>query len=128
VAVFFDALGAAMDRLPANRLADPTKNKPYWKTLHEQQDHRRMRARQAWRLFPRPAGTEPGGMYDMLVRAVEKPLAGSGDGAGEHNQSRAAEWLGLNRNTLRKKLVEHSCCYFLTSLERFHSNSPRPPP
>jgi hypothetical protein len=27
-------------------------------------------------------GTEPGGMHDMLVRAVEKPLLGSGDGAG----------------------------------------------
>ncbi|MDO4593654.1 MAG: helix-turn-helix domain-containing protein, partial [Comamonadaceae bacterium] len=25
----------------------------------------------------------------------------------DQNQSRAAQWLGLNRNTLRKKLQEH---------------------
>ena len=52
-------------------------------------------------------GIEPGGMYDMMVRVVEKPLLEVVMKHAEHNQSRAAEWLGLNRNTLRKKLVEH---------------------
>jgi Fis family transcriptional regulator len=52
-------------------------------------------------------GTEPDGMYDMMVRVVEKPLLEVVMQQAEQNQSRAAEWLGLNRNTLRKKLVEH---------------------
>jgi Fis family transcriptional regulator len=52
-------------------------------------------------------GTEPDRMYDMMVRVVEKPLLEVVMQQAAHNQSRAAEWLGLNRNTLRKKLVEH---------------------
>ncbi len=52
-------------------------------------------------------GTEPGGMYDMLVRAVERPLLEVVMAQADNNQSKAAQWLGLNRNTLRKKLVEH---------------------
>jgi Fis family transcriptional regulator, factor for inversion stimulation protein len=52
-------------------------------------------------------GTEPDRMYDMMVRVVEKPLLEVVMHQADQNQSRAAEWLGLNRNTLRKKLVEH---------------------
>jgi Fis family transcriptional regulator len=52
-------------------------------------------------------GTEPDRMHDMLIRVVEKPLLEVVMAHAEQNQSRAAEWLGLNRNTLRKKLVEH---------------------
>lgn len=52
-------------------------------------------------------GTEPGGMHDMLVRAVEKPLLEVVMEQADNNQSKAALWLGLNRNTLRKKLLEH---------------------
>ncbi|MDB5878916.1 Fis family transcriptional regulator [Variovorax sp. RHLX14] len=52
-------------------------------------------------------GIEPDGMYDMLVRVVEKPLLDVVMERAEGNQSRAAQWLGLNRNTLRKKLLEH---------------------
>ncbi len=52
-------------------------------------------------------GTEPDGMYDMMVRVMEKPLLEVVMQQADHNQSRAASWLGLNRNTLRKKLLEH---------------------
>lgn len=52
-------------------------------------------------------GTEPDRMYDMLVKVVEKPLLEIVMIQADQNQSRAAEWLGLNRNTLRKKLIEH---------------------
>ena len=52
-------------------------------------------------------GEEPHGMHDMLVRAVERPLLQYVMAQADHNQSKAAQWLGLNRNTLRKKLVEH---------------------
>ena len=53
-------------------------------------------------------GTEPHGMHDMLLRAVEKPLLEVVMAQADHNQSKAAQWLGLNRNTLRKKLLEHA--------------------
>ncbi len=52
-------------------------------------------------------GIEPDGMYDMMIDVVEKPLLESVMQRAEHNQSKAAQWLGLNRNTLRKKLLEH---------------------
>ena len=52
-------------------------------------------------------GLEPNGMHEMLVRAVEKPLLELVMVAAANNQSKAAQWLGLNRNTLRKKLLEH---------------------
>ncbi len=52
-------------------------------------------------------GTDPAHMHDMLMRAVEKPLLEVVMERAQQNQSRAAQWLGLNRNTLRKKLLEH---------------------
>lgn len=52
-------------------------------------------------------GTEPGNLHEMLVRAVERPLLDVVMRHAGQNQSRAAEWLGMNRNTLRKKLIEH---------------------
>jgi Fis family transcriptional regulator len=51
--------------------------------------------------------SEPDGMYNMVVNVVEKPLLEVVMHHADNNQSKAAQWLGLNRNTLRKKLLEH---------------------
>lgn len=52
-------------------------------------------------------GTEPSAMYEMIQRVVERPLLEVVMKHAEGNQSRAAEWLGINRNTLRRKLLDH---------------------
>jgi Fis family transcriptional regulator, factor for inversion stimulation protein len=52
-------------------------------------------------------GTEPHGVYDMMLGAMEKPMLEVVMRQANQNQSKASEWLGLNRNTLRKKLLDH---------------------
>ena len=52
-------------------------------------------------------GSTPVDMYEMVIHVVEKPLLEEVMAKAGHNQSRAAQWLGLNRNTLRKKLLTH---------------------
>jgi Fis family transcriptional regulator, factor for inversion stimulation protein len=47
------------------------------------------------------------GLYDMVLHIVEKPVLEVVMQRAGGNQSKAAQWLGLNRNTLRKKLGEH---------------------
>ncbi len=52
-------------------------------------------------------GAEPHSMHGMVIATVEKPLLDVVMKYAEGNQSKAAEWLGLNRNTLRRKLLDH---------------------
>jgi Fis family transcriptional regulator len=52
-------------------------------------------------------GAEPHSMHEMVILTVEKPLLDVVMRQAEGNQSKAAEWLGINRNTLRRKLLEH---------------------
>lgn len=52
-------------------------------------------------------GEEPHSVYDLIIGIVEKPLLETVMQQADGNQSRAAEWLGINRNTLRRKLLEH---------------------
>jgi len=48
----------------------------------------------------------PSGLYDRILREVERPLLSTALAATHGNQLRAARLLGLNRNTLRKKIRE----------------------
>jgi Fis family transcriptional regulator len=52
-------------------------------------------------------GEKTCGIYNMVVNCVEKPLLEVVMNHAQGNQTRAAELLGINRNTLRKKLQEH---------------------
>jgi Fis family transcriptional regulator len=52
-------------------------------------------------------GEDPDQLHNMMINVMEKPLLDVVMRHAEGNQSRAAGWLGLNRNTLRKKLTEH---------------------
>lgn len=46
------------------------------------------------------------GLYDRVLQEMERPLLSLTLGLCNGNQLRAAELLGLNRNTLRKKMRE----------------------
>ena len=59
------------------------------------------------RYFKDLDGEEPSEIYGMVLSAVERPLLIYILDRAEGNQTRAAEILGINRNTLRKKLREH---------------------
>ncbi len=46
------------------------------------------------------------GLYERVMQEVERPLLQTTLKAVMGNQKKAAEILGINRNTLRKKLIE----------------------
>jgi two-component system nitrogen regulation response regulator GlnG len=57
--------------------------------------------------FTAHRGTQPAsGLYDRVLREIERPLIVATLGATRGNQIKAAHLLGLNRNTLRKKIRE----------------------
>jgi two-component system nitrogen regulation response regulator GlnG len=45
-------------------------------------------------------------MYDRILAEIERPLLSLSMAAVRGNQLKAAKMLGINRNTLRKKLTE----------------------
>ncbi len=52
-------------------------------------------------------GEKPAAIYEMVLRSVERPLFEAVLQRTGGNQTLAASMLGINRNTLRKKLIDY---------------------
>ena len=59
------------------------------------------------RYFKDLDGERPRAIYDMVLRNVEKPMLETVLVKSGGNQTIAAAMLGINRNTLRKKISQH---------------------
>jgi two-component system nitrogen regulation response regulator GlnG len=57
--------------------------------------------------FEDPKGEEPRDLYQRMVTELERPLIEMALKRAGGNQVKAARMLGLNRNTLRKKITDH---------------------
>ena len=59
------------------------------------------------RYFADMNGEKPTDLYDLVMGEIEKPLLRLVMQQADSNQTKAARMLGINRNTLRKKLRLH---------------------
>ncbi len=59
------------------------------------------------RYFEDLEGETAGRIWQMVISAVERPMLEAVLQRTGGNQSRAAEMLGINRNTLRKKIEQY---------------------
>jgi Fis family transcriptional regulator len=53
-------------------------------------------------------GEPPHAVYEMVLQCIERPLLEYVLNRAGGNQSKAAQIMGLNRNTLRKKLKQYN--------------------
>src|SRR5690606_28350634 len=60
----------------------------------------------------------PPGLYNRFLAEVEPPLIHASLAATNGNQIRAAELLGINRNTLRKKIKDYGLTIVKTPAEQ----------
>ena len=58
------------------------------------------------RYFKDMDGERPTAIYDMVLKHVERPMIEIVLGRAEGNLTRAATMLGIDRNTLRKKMQQ----------------------
>ncbi|MFW9610641.1 MAG: helix-turn-helix domain-containing protein [Fluviibacter sp.] len=57
--------------------------------------------------FTELAGEPATDVYEMVISCVERPMLQVVMAQASNNQTVAAQMLGINRNTLRKKLADH---------------------
>ena len=57
--------------------------------------------------FDQLNGEEATGIYEMVIKETERPLLKITMEQAFGNQTRAAKMLGINRNTLKKKLASY---------------------
>jgi len=83
---------------------------PEGETLHDSHDRERLAAvveRQLQRYFDlHGAALPPSGLYQRILREIERPLIDISLAATGGNQAKCAQLLGINRNTLRKKISD----------------------
>ena len=75
--------------------------------MNNENDMTRMVRRAIEGYFRDLDGEKPCHVYNMVINCVEKPLIESVLHRVRGNQSHAAAMLGINRNTLRKKMRVH---------------------
>ncbi len=60
------------------------------------------------RYFATLEGDDPYDIYNLVISEVEKPLLEITMSQANYNQSKAAKWLNISRNTLRKLLAKYN--------------------
>lgn len=97
-----DATGTAHSGLDELSLGEPSLDEPA-----AQQPLREVVDSAMRRYFAHLDGGDVTGLYAMVMAEVEAPLFATVLDYAQGNQTRAAEILGLNRGTLRKKLKQY---------------------
>lgn len=87
--------------LGVNQVSFPNQEKAGGKSLSESLDMHLTRY-----FADHKDGLPPNGLYERVLREIEEPLIRQSLAATNGNQIKAADLLGLNRNTLRKKIRE----------------------
>ena len=99
-----DILSASPDLEEELKIFDPT-TVPAARARTE--DLQQVIVRHLDEYFARLDGRAPHPLHELVMSAVERPLLIYVMAMSHDNQSTAAHLLGINRNTLRKKLVQY---------------------